>query len=109
MSPRAQRDVLDFYDAAIAHVEVLTEARLRKGCLLRRLGRDDEARVYLTQSIADRNPELAAWRDLAVTAPSGASLLIEEPTWREFWQGQMRSFPEHLARVWAGMRTPAWY
>ena len=43
----AQQQLFGYYDAAIGHDETTAEARIRKAWLLRRLGRDGDARAQL--------------------------------------------------------------
>ena len=102
----AQQQLFGYYDAAIGHDETTVEARIRKAWLLRRLGRDGDARAQLDLlGGKDLGPELGAWRDAVASTSILMPPPLADPTWRSFWQGAFRSLPALMDRLWRRAQT----
>jgi VWFA-related protein len=101
----AQQQLIAYYDAAIGQDETTVEARIRKAWLLRRLGREDDARAQLDLLGASVAAPFDEWRKAVATTSVLMAPPVDDPLWREFWQGSFRALPALLDRVLRHART----
>ncbi len=101
VTPAALEQVVGYYDAALAHGEVAQEARIRKGWLLKRLGRENEARVTfdLAESAADADPMRQQWLRLVQGEPVQPLPSMVGASWSGYWRGDRRVLDQAITRL----------
>jgi hypothetical protein len=101
VAPEAIDQALGCYDAALKHIEVAQVARIRKGWLLKRLGRDNAARVSLDLAAVanDADPMRQAWLHLVASEPALPLPSMEGESWRTYWRGDRRAIDEIVAKL----------
>lgn len=106
VAPQAIDQALACYDAALQHAEVAPVARIRKGWLLKRLGRDGDARVSfdLAGAVNDPDPLRQSWLRLVVNEPALPLPSMEGESWRVYWSGGRQALDAVLRRVFDQMR-----
>jgi VWFA-related protein len=92
---------LGCYDAALKHADVAQVARIRKGWLLKRLGRDNEARVAfdLAAGANDADPMRQAWLHLVTNEPALPVPSMEGESWRAYWRGDRHALDQMIAAL----------
>jgi len=105
LGPPAQQQLVGYYDAAIGHDETTVEARIRKAWLLRRLGREADARAQLDLLGPSLPAPFDEWRRAVAATSVLMTPPVDDPMWREFWQGSFRALPALLDRVFRHART----
>ena len=92
LSPQAIDQLLALYNTAIAEPSTAIEARIRKGWLLKRLGRAAEAQVAFDFARADASNDavLNAWLVLVENGYATLNLSLDSPEWLDFWRGDMK-------------------
>ena len=101
VAPQAIDQALTCYDAALKQPEVAQAARIRKGWLLKRVGRDSEARVSfdLAGAVNDPDPLRQSWLSLVVNEPALPLPSLEGASWRTYWRGDRRPIDALLATL----------
>jgi hypothetical protein len=100
-----QQQPIGYYDAAIGQDETTAEARIRKAWLLRRLGREADARAQLDLLGTSLLPPFDEWRRAVATTSVLMTPPVDDPMWREFWQGSFSALLALLDRVFRHART----
>jgi hypothetical protein len=101
VTPQAVQQVVGYYDEALKHPEVAQEARIRKGWLLKRLGRESEARVAfdLAHAADDTDAVRAHWLQMVESEPVQPLPSMVGESWSEYWRGDRRVLTEAMAHL----------
>jgi VWFA-related protein len=103
LASQAMDQLLGFYDLAINQdvIAVATEARIRKGWLLRRLGRESDARALFEAARPSAAPDatMRAWLNLVEHQTLSPSPSVDDPVWATYWSGDHRLFNDLLERL----------
>jgi hypothetical protein len=89
--------ILAAYDSVQDDLGAVTEARIRKAWLLRRIGRDADAAAALAV-VDPGNTTVMEWRDLVAKAE--ANTPMRGAVWETYWRADARSLRRFLTRLW---------
>jgi hypothetical protein len=89
--------ILAAYDSVQDDLGAVTEARIRKAWLLRRIGRDADAAAALA-AVEPGDTTVMEWRDLVAKAE--ANTPMSSAVWETYWRADARSLRRFLTRLW---------